>query len=103
MPERQYVPKANVRAKQTQFGEVLTVGFSVKELIEFAEMNKSERGYLNLCIVPRKTPNEYATHSIYLDDYKPGARGQQQRSAPTPRAKTSPDSEPPAETDYVPF
>lgn len=102
--ERQYVPKANCRARNTQFGEVLSLGFSVKELIEFAEQHRNEKGYINLVIAPRREPTEYATHSVYLDDYKPGQRRQQQ-SQPTRPASPPPQAAPeaPSDSDDVPF
>lgn len=98
MAEKQYVPKSNGRSRKTQYGEFITIGFDVKELIAFAEKHKNERGYLNLVIAPRKTPNEQATHSIYLDDWKPGNRSNQQDSParfdnPPPRAtQAEPDN-----------
>lgn len=88
---KQYVPKANVRARETQYGEFLSVGFDVKELIAFAEKNKNDRGYLNLTISRRKEPNENATHSIYLDTYKPGQGGGQRSAAPKPSPVQDPE------------
>ncbi len=104
MTEKLYVPKCNARARQTSFGEVLTIGFDVKELIAFAEANKNERGFLNVCVVPRKTPNEYATHSVYLDTYKPrdpGAQGGRRREQPAPTPTEAPAQ--PEPQDDVPF
>ncbi len=104
-----YVPKCNARTRKTNFGDVLSVGFDVKELIAFAEANKNERGFLNLEIAPRKEPNEFATHSVYLDDYKPGQR---QASAPSRRpppgrvmdvAAPEAQGEQPPDHDDVPF
>jgi len=97
---RKYIPKCNARSRQTSFGEVLTIGFDVKELIAFAEANKNERGFLNVCVVPRKEPNEFATHSVYLDEFKPGQRSGQQQSAPRRQA---PAPQPPVDDSQPPF
>jgi hypothetical protein len=97
---KQYVPKSTARARQTDYGEYISVGFDVAELIKFAEAHKNERGYLNLTIAPRREPSEKATHSVYLDDYKPGQRSGQ------PARRSAPATPPPAVdsgSDDVPF
>jgi hypothetical protein len=102
---RKYIPKCNARSRQSPFGEVLTIGFDVKELIAFAEANKNERGFLNVCVVPRREPNEFATHSVYLDEFKPTRGTGQQRparqSAPSAPANDAPPSD--DSGDQVPF
>ena len=64
----------SAKARQTQYGEFLNLGFKVADLIAFAQEHANERGYLNLTVAPRKEPGKYGdTHSVTLDTYVKGS------------------------------
>lgn len=87
--EKIYVPRSSAKARQTQYGEFLSLGFNVEELIKFAQAHKNERGYLNLTVSKRKQPSDRGeTHSVFLDDYVPGDR----REAPAVPAQDAADT-----------
>ena len=83
-----YLPKASAKEVQTKFGQVIKLGFNVKELIAFATQHANEKGYLNVDVVPRREVSQYGeTHSLVLNDWKPSAQ-----AAPKPAAND--DDEP---------
>lgn len=71
MNEKTYVPKSSAKLRQTKIGDIITLGFNVAELVTFAQKHANEKGYINLDIVPRRTPDERNTHSVVLNDWKP--------------------------------
>jgi hypothetical protein len=72
MSEKIYVPKCYAREKNGKYGNFLSVSFNAEALIEFVKQHKTEKGYLNLTISPRKQASEDGvTHSVMLDTYKP--------------------------------
>lgn len=105
MSEKIYIPKANAREQQGQYGSFIKLGFNAAELIAFANQHKNDRGYLNLILSPRRNPDDRATHSIYLDTYKPkeGREGFQQARAAANAAKTPEGIPANPHDDSVPF
>ncbi len=67
-----YVPGSFLKARQTNFGEVIGLDIRIdKEFAEFVKANKNDRGFLRLEIVPRKTPDEKNTHSLKVNNWVP--------------------------------
>ena len=67
--ERIYL-KCSAKARQTEYGEFLNLGFQVDELIAFAKQHANERGYLNLTVAARREVGKFGdTHSVSLDTY----------------------------------
>ena len=58
MSEKIYVPKCYAREKSGKYGSFLSVSFNADALIEFIKKHRSEKGYLNLTISPRKNASE---------------------------------------------
>lgn len=102
--ERTYVPKSSVKSRQGPYGEFLSVGLNLESFIEFARQHVNERGYINLTISKRKSASDRGdTHSIYLDDYKPGDRRPAPAEPPPSGLGKFDDVPGPAQTDDVPF
>lgn len=67
-----YVPKSSAKLRKVSFGDVISLSFKSEDLIAFAKAHANDKGYLNLEILPRKTPSDYGdTHSVSLNDWKP--------------------------------
>ena len=65
----------SAKARQTPFGEVITLGIKRETLIAFANENANANGYVNLNIKPRREVGQYGdTHSVQLDTWEPKAR-----------------------------
>ena len=91
-----YVPKSKAKAVQTQYGEILKLGFKSDVLIEFIQENTNSSGYINLDVSKRRQPDDYGnTHSIFLNDYQPAPKSEK-RPASKPVNKTT-------QEDDVPF
>lgn len=107
-----YVPKCFAKARQTQFGEFISIDVDANALIEFANAHKNERGYLKLTVAKRKAADDRGnTHSVFLDTWKPdpnrrgpSAPAPQQSDAFAESAATFPSAKKQAtETDDIPF
>jgi hypothetical protein len=75
MNDKKYVGKGVVHAFQNG-GKILKLG------IKYSELTPNDKGYVNLVVAQMKEPDKYGkTHTIYVDDFKPGAKG----GAPAPK------------------
>lgn len=100
MAEKTYIPGVYIRAKQTQYGELLNVSMDAQKLIAFLTANKDERGFVKMAIGPRKEPKDDITHSAWLDTWKPTGQGPK---PVTPAPVAPPADAPPLPEDDVPF
>src|SRR5690349_7264864 len=92
-PQAVYVPKSSAKARKTPFGEVIEVSLNLEAFWEFAKANKTETGWLNLEVVPRKAVGEKGqTHSVKLNNWKP--KKQEDGEAPAPRRQVIEDPVP---------
>lgn len=90
-----YLPKSNIKTRDTSFGPVLKLSCNGEALIAFVKEHTNERGYINFEIVERKEVGEYGeSHSIYLDDWKPSDRGGESAGKPATRTKQAPRAKP---------
>ena len=107
MSEKIYVPKCYAREKDGKYGNFLSVSFNADALVEFIKQHRSEKGWLNLTISPRRqASDDGVTHSVMLDTYKP--KGDQRGMERVRDAvRTAPVATPPADGqgqfDDVPF
>ena len=77
MAEKVYL-KCRAKARTTQYGELLSIGVRVEDLVKFAKEHGNDRGYLNLTVSKRKETGQYGdTHSVFLDTYEPPVRREQ--------------------------
>jgi hypothetical protein len=61
----------NGKAINTQYGELLKLSFSEKDL-DVMRASLNEKGYVNLNCNKRKIQSDYGhTHSLTIDDWKP--------------------------------
>lgn len=102
-----YVPRAACKEIKTKLGNsILKIGIHADTMIEFLRANANDRGYVNLCITPRKTEGKYGdTHCMWLDTWQPDAnRPAPQPRQHDPRAKIDPaDVPPPTDDADLPF
>jgi hypothetical protein len=72
MSEKVYLNGIIIKAKQTQYGELLTGSIKVDELIKELQQN-ARNGWVNVNIKQRRTPSEKGvTHSVEVDTWEPG-------------------------------
>jgi hypothetical protein len=81
--------------------------------IRYADLNPNDRGYVNLIVAERKSPDQWGkTHTVYVDDWTPNAgrdqrgeeRHEQSRQNFQPNDPLPPMGEPPASAiDDLPF
>ena len=64
MSEKIFIGK--IQVKDTQYGEIIKVGFSEKDLETLAE-HKNERGWVNISILNSKNGGKYGI----IDTYQP--------------------------------
>lgn len=50
---------------------LLRYSFPADKMIEFCNANKNERGYVNLNITERRTPDDKSSHTVALDTWQP--------------------------------
>ena len=70
MSEKIFIGK--IQVKDTQYGEIIKVGFSEKDLETLAE-HKNERGWVNISILNSKNGGKYGIIDTYQQD-KPQAQ-----------------------------
>ena len=77
MADAIYVPKSSAKARQTPYGEKISLSFKVEELVAFATAHANAKGYLNLTLSARKEVGQWGdTHSLKLDTWTPTPRPQ---------------------------
>lgn len=93
-----YVPKSS--AKQVS-ERLLKISFKAAEFRDFMNQHINDKGYIKLCISPRRETGQYGdTHCIWLDTWKPGNKeGFPKQPQPTAEQQSLPNKE----TDDVPF
>ncbi len=57
----------------TKFGPLLKVSFNKDDLQGMID-NLNDKGWVNLDVQAMKTPTEFSTHSVRLNEYKPKAQ-----------------------------
>ncbi len=86
-----YVPRSYAKAVTTQYGEIINVSFSAKELREFMNDHVDAKGYFKITIAGRREPDKFGnTHSVFLDEFQPR---QQSGGGNPPNAKENPTQE----------
>lgn len=87
-----YVPKCS--AKQVPNTTILKLSFKAKELRDFLNEHVNEKGYVNLCVTPRREVGQFGdTHCVWLDTWKPGNKEGFRRAAqPAEQQQTLPDN-----------
>lgn len=106
-----YVPRSNAKAQETAIGEVIRLSFHVESLVEFAKEHENSGGYINIDVVPRREPNDKATHSLTLNDWTPDKSKAKQTTKKTSKpAKEKPkssaqqiDASEQVESEEIPF
>lgn len=85
----------------------VSIGIPVDDFCAFLQQHRNEKGWVNLELTERRTPNENGTHNLTLDTWKPkqrmdidtAKRGLQQ----VRQAVNEPQQELPPQDDQVPF
>ncbi len=96
----------SIKSRDTQFGQVLSVGVNVDKFVAFLNKNKNEKGYANLDIMERKEVGTYGeTHNCSLNNWKKPEEG---KSNPAPvkpivKAKTPASKTVTPPDDEIPF
>lgn len=91
-----YLNGCFIRARDTDFGEVLNVCFDIEKLGQFVKAHRDGK-YIRICIVPKREADKYGSHTAYLDTFKPNPQGER----PSPSAKHS--APPEDDSGSVPF
>lgn len=99
MSEQKIYAPLQIKEISTKYGVMLKVSFRADKLIEFAEANKNEKGYVNLDVCKKREVGKYGeTHSAVLNVWPPRSE-----SAPQPRAATPAPAAQPETDDNIPF
>jgi hypothetical protein len=92
-PEKTYADGIFLRAKETQYGELITASIDVQKFIAFANQH-AKNGTLRLAFPRRREPSQTGvTHSAVLDTYEPKQRTGDMRPAGKPASAMPPASE----------
>ena len=98
MSDKVWVPGINIKAKTTEYGEMLKVGIKVDTMVEFLQNNANEKGYVNLIIGSRRQVGTYGeTHSASLDTWTPDGNNSSNATEAAPAAQ------PAIQADDLPF
>jgi hypothetical protein len=66
-----------IKAIETKYGTMLSMGIKVDEFITFLESNTSDKGWVNITIKERRDPSDVSTH--YAELFVPQKRDGQPR------------------------
>lgn len=66
MADKIFIDGMNVDTVETQYGEIVKLGFNVNKFILFAQEHISDTGWLNVDILTNKDGKKYAA----LNNYK---------------------------------
>lgn len=72
MAENKNYAPISAKEIQTKHGKLMKLSFRIDKLAPWANAVVNDKGYVNLCITPRKTEGKYGeTHCVWLDTYTP--------------------------------
>lgn len=71
-------------------GSILKLNVKADRLIAWLNQHANEKGYVNIVVQEKRTPDEYGTHSAHLDTWRPKAGGDAQHSARPDERRESP-------------
>lgn len=74
MSDKIYVNGVFAKARDTQYGEVITLNCKADELMRFIEEHQ-DNGWIKFDVQRKRTPGEKTTHSVSLNNWKPEHRG----------------------------
>lgn len=67
--------------------KLMKFSFSADKMLAFIRQHANARGYINLCISPRREPGQYGdTHTCWLDTWEPDKGRAAKPKAPAPSA-----------------
>lgn len=82
MSDKIYVNGVFAKARDTQYGEVITLNCKADELMRFIEEHQ-DNGWIKFDVQRKRTPSEKTTHSVSLSNWKPEP-GRERQSKPLP-------------------
>lgn len=68
MTDKIFVDGMTVKSQTTQYGEIIKLGCKVKDLTEFLNGFRNERGYVNIDILHSKEGKPYAVVNTYKSE-----------------------------------
>lgn len=63
--------KGSFKVKNGKFGEFFSMSLNVDELKQYAD----EKGYVRLTIKQKREPNDFGTHTVVIDEWRPSKPG----------------------------
>lgn len=105
MNEKQYAP-ASAKEVTTAHGGILKLSFNAEKFAAWIGSRANAKGYVNLCITPRREVGQYGeTHTVWLDTWEPTPKrqmGDPAPQSPMPRMN-APKAAAAEESDDIPF
>lgn len=97
---KQYLPGVWANLRTTPFWKLEVQCANASALVEFIKANTDARGRIHFCITQLREPKERQSHSVWLDTWRPDAKGGFQAAKDAANAAPPPPREP---NDDVPF